>query len=121
MRQQTQQQQPMELESNCMWSLGTRNIMVTVSEFAGIPRVHIRQYFNPDSASPQQHLVPTRKGIALTRSEWETLKQHMVQVDRALQDQPPSYCNPATTTHQFQPSCNNLATTTLSDTTVHHK
>ena len=83
-----------------MWTLGDRNIMVTVNEFAGKTRVHIRQYFNPDPINTPLNLVPTKKGIALTLTEWEALKEHVMEVDRALkggEQQQPSYYNPTTT------------------------
>ena len=74
------QQQPIKLEEN-MWSLGPRNILVTVSEFAGVMKVHFRHY-NQDPTS--QKLVPTKKGVALTRDEWEDLKQHITRVEEHI-------------------------------------
>ena len=63
------------------WSLGTRNILMTVNEFAGETRVHIRQYFSPDN----KKLVPTKKGIAMSMAEWQALKEHLQDVDSVLE------------------------------------
>ena len=79
-QQQQQQQPPIKLEEN-MWSLGSRNILVTVSEYAGVVKVHVRHY-DQDAAS--QKLVPTKKGVALTQDEWEDLKQHIIRVEDCI-------------------------------------
>ena len=80
-------------DSDNSWKLGERNIMVTVNKFSGERRVHIRQYFHPDSSND---LMPTKKGVALNLAEWEMLKQHVIAVDDAITEmQQPVYYNPA--------------------------
>ena len=57
---------------------------VTVSLWNGEPKVHIRQYFNtaddPKNQGPGK-MIPTKKGIALSISEWKELKKWITAVD----------------------------------------
>ena len=78
------------------WMLGSRNIRITVNDFAGEKRVHVRQYFTPDPIHAPHTLVPTKRGAALKLAEWDALKQHMTAVDNAIKElQQPCYYNPA--------------------------
>ena len=66
--------------------LGTRNTFVKVSEWNGSKLVHIRRYFKPSepSTSNSDGFVPTQKGVALSRAEWEDLKGMWAEIDAAL-------------------------------------
>ena len=63
-----------------MFLLGTSDKYLTVSEWNGVTRVHIRSYFHNDSGE----LLPTKKGVALTIDEWKALKSYVDSVDAQI-------------------------------------
>jgi len=65
-----------KFESTLKVDLGSRNIALTVSDFKGSIKVHIRKYF-----IYEDKLLPTKTGIALTPSEWDVLKKEIISVD----------------------------------------
>lgn len=52
---------------------------VTVSEFRGRLQVDIREYYEADG-----EMKPGRKGICLTKEQWETLKSLIPEIDAEL-------------------------------------
>ena len=63
---------------HCRVHIG-RNIMVTVQSC--MPFVNIRKWFLPEG---EEELVPTRKGICLTQSEWEKVLSHIEDVEELV-------------------------------------
>ena len=55
---------------------------LTVSEWQGVTRVHLRNFMRLQEDGP---LIPTKKGIALTIDEWQCFKNHINEVDALLQ------------------------------------
>ncbi|XP_034247131.1 RNA polymerase II transcriptional coactivator [Thrips palmi] len=56
-----------------------RNRFVTVSEFRGSVMVGIREFYEKDG-----ELLPGKKGISLTASQYQKLKDLIPQIDEAL-------------------------------------
>jgi len=52
---------------------------VTVSEFKGKVRVDIREFYNADG-----ELRPGKKGISLSLPEWQKLRDHMDDIEKAI-------------------------------------
>ncbi len=65
-----------------MLQLGQSDKFLTVSEWQGVTRVHIRHYMQKDGL--REHLIPTKKGVALTIEEWKCLKSYIDYVDHML-------------------------------------
>ncbi len=63
-----------------MFALGDRDIFVSVNNFEGKVKIHIRQYFKPNG----DQWVPTKKGITLNKDEWLLLKSYFTDIDRAI-------------------------------------
>mmetsp|Transcript_12142 Transcript_12142/g.34235 ORF Transcript_12142/g.34235 Transcript_12142/m.34235 type:complete len:97 (-) Transcript_12142:106-396(-) len=56
---------------------------VDVSEFKGKKLVNIREYYNDKETGERK---PGRKGISLTKEQWEKLKAAIEGIDRALEE-----------------------------------
>ncbi|ELT98290.1 hypothetical protein CAPTEDRAFT_102830 [Capitella teleta] len=56
-----------------------KNRYVTISEFKGKKYVNIREYYDADG-----EMKPGRKGIALNSEQWANLKEHIDDIDKAL-------------------------------------
>ena len=86
-----------------MWSLGSRDINVTVSIFEGQIKVHVRKYRKNDMGV----LCPTTKGVALDIQEWEQLKFLFSQIDATVANLQPTLQMPvyatAEPTHMYSP------------------
>ena len=68
-----------------MIQLGANDKYITVSEWQGVTRIHIRAYFNSNGgASGGGELIPTKKGVALTIDEWKDLKAHIDHIDAMI-------------------------------------
>ncbi|XP_022648729.1 activated RNA polymerase II transcriptional coactivator p15-like [Varroa jacobsoni] len=53
---------------------------VSVSDFKGKLFVNIREYYEDSNGETR----PGKKGIALSIDQWEKLKEHMVDIDKAI-------------------------------------
>ena len=68
-----------------MIQLGANDKYITVSEWQGVTRIHIRNYFNSNGdAGGGGELIPTKKGVALTIDEWKDLKAHIDHIDAMI-------------------------------------
>ena len=68
-----------------MIQLGASDKYISVSEWQGVTRIHIRTYFNNNgNAGGGGDLIPTKKGVALTIDEWEDLKAHIDHIDAMI-------------------------------------
>ena len=68
-----------------MLQLATSDKYISVSEWQGVTRIHIRTYFNSNgSAAVGGELVPTKKGVALTIDEWKALKAYVDHIDAMI-------------------------------------
>ena len=68
-----------------MLQLATSDKYISVSEWQGVTRIHIRTYFNSNgSAAGGGELIPTKKGVALTIDEWKALKAHVDHIDAMI-------------------------------------
>lgn len=56
--------------------------MHSVQMYAGKPLISIREYYT-DKASGD--MKPGKKGIALTKEQWQVVKQLVAQVDEAIE------------------------------------
>ena len=64
-----------------MWPLNSqRGLYMTVKEYKGVTKVHIRKYLKSDTGT----YIPTRKGITLDSHEWNILKNYADDVDARL-------------------------------------
>ncbi|XP_070571146.1 uncharacterized protein [Ptychodera flava] len=59
------------------FALNQQGKKVSISQWKGRVKVHIRQY---------ERNLPTRKGLALDINEWEILKSHISNIDDAIGD-----------------------------------
>jgi hypothetical protein len=64
-----------------MHQLANSNKYVTVSEWQGGTRIHIRTYFKMNDDSEP---IPTKKGVAMTIDEWRALKSVINHVDTQI-------------------------------------
>ena len=68
-----------------MIQLGASDKYISVSEWQGVTRIHIRTYFNNnENAAGGGDLIPTKKGVALTIDEWKDLKAHIDHIDAMI-------------------------------------
>ena len=68
-----------------MIQLGTSDKYISVSEWQGVTRIHIRNYFNSNgNTGGGGELIPTKKGVALTIDEWKDLKVHIDHIDAMI-------------------------------------
>ena len=69
-----------------MLQLANSDKYISVSEWQGVTRIHIRTYFNSngDAGGGSGELVPTKKGVALTIEEWKDLKAYIDHVDTMI-------------------------------------
>lgn len=68
-----------------MFQLLLSDKYVSVSEWQGTTRIHIRTYFSSNGDAPGSgELIPTKKGIALTIDEWNALKNYIDIVDAEI-------------------------------------
>ena len=75
--------QPFIGDNNDMyWDIG-QNKRVTLNEFKDNIYVHIRQYTEIEG---KDYLIPTKKGIAMNKEQFEELKSIMHSVDTALKE-----------------------------------
>lgn len=58
----------------------SKNRFVTVSEFKGRVRVDVREFYLNDNGDRK----PGKKGISLSREEWDKLKDQMHDIDKAI-------------------------------------
>ena len=65
-----------------MIQLANSDKYISVSEWQGVTRIHIRTYFNSNGGAGD--LIPTKKGVALTIEEWKDLKAHMDHIDAMI-------------------------------------
>ena len=62
-----------------MFQLAASQKYISVNEWQGVTRIHIRSYFNSNGVDGK--LKPTKKGVALTIEEWKALKHHADHID----------------------------------------
>ncbi|CAH1997399.1 unnamed protein product [Acanthoscelides obtectus] len=60
------------------WSLG-KNRFVKLTEFKNNWYLDVREFYNADG-----DLKPSKKGIMLTMEQWQKLKNHMEDIDKAI-------------------------------------
>ena len=61
------------------WSLGSRPIYVSITDFNGDLKCHIRYHTDFDNTR-----VPTKRGITLNIEEFETLKNYLSEISDEL-------------------------------------
>ncbi|OAF69750.1 putative RNA polymerase II transcriptional coactivator [Intoshia linei] len=57
----------------------SKSRFISVSEFKGKQFVNIREYYEQDG-----ELKPGRKGISLTKEQWEKVKEHTDKIDECF-------------------------------------
>ena len=68
-----------------MFQLAASDKYITVSQWQGTTRIHIRNYFNTNGGAPGGgELIPTKKGVALTIDEWKALKGYVDHIDAMI-------------------------------------
>ena len=68
-----------------MLQLAASDKYISVSEWQGVTRIHIRTYFRNNGNAPGGgDLIPTKKGIALTIEEWKALKANVDHIDAMI-------------------------------------
>ena len=67
-----------------MLQLANSDKYISVSEWQGVTRIHIRTYFNSNGDASGGELKPTKKGVALTIEEWKDLKAYIDHVDAMI-------------------------------------
>ena len=67
-----------------MIQLGPSDKYISVSEWQGVTRIHIRTYFNNGNAGGGGDLIPTKKGVALTIDERKDLKAHIDHINAII-------------------------------------
>ncbi|XP_028406935.1 activated RNA polymerase II transcriptional coactivator p15-like [Dendronephthya gigantea] len=68
-------------EGNYTFEIGKKRNL-TVREFKGKVLIDIREYYEDDSGN----MKPGKKGISLSVEQWGALKEHISQVDEAIED-----------------------------------
>ena len=68
-----------------MLQLAGSDKYISVSEWQGVTRIHIRTYFRNNGSSPGGgDLIPTKKGVALRIEEWKALKANVDHIDAMI-------------------------------------
>ena len=68
-----------------MFQLENSEKYISVNEWQGVTRVHIRHFFSSNGGAPGGgELMPTKKGVALTISEWQALKNYIDEIDSQI-------------------------------------
>ena len=68
-----------------MLQLAASDKYISVSQWQGTTRIHIRHYFNTNGGAPGGgELIPTKKGVALTIDEWKALKGYVDHIDAMI-------------------------------------
>ena len=88
-----------------MLQLANSNKYISVSEWQGVTRIHIRTYFNSNGdADGGGKLLPTKKGVALTIDKWKDLKAYIEHVDAMIAFSEDEHILGKNTTHEQPPA-----------------